>query len=77
MEPARQLAQLFEPGVELLGGDTEQLARRLGIGAPSLLCGPHRDRGRHESLLRAVVEVALELPALLVAGSDDAGARGL
>ena len=35
-----------------------------------------REPEREQPLLRAVVEVALEPPPLLVAGADDAGSRG-
>ena len=37
---------------------------------------PQHQRERHEPLLRAVVQVALQPPALGVARRDDAGARG-
>ncbi len=48
---------------------------RLGVGrvvVDRVLRQPQLDRQRHEVLLRAVVQVALELAALGVAGGDDA-----
>ena len=76
MDAAGQLAQLVEALGELLLRCGQELAR----GGRVLL--EHRaghaqvQRDRDEALLRAVVEVALQPPALGVARLDDAGARG-
>ena len=77
MEPACELAQLLEPGVELAGGVLEQLGRLLPVLVELRLGDTEQQRRRDEPLLGAVVQVALEPPALLVAGPDDAGARRL
>ena len=79
MEAARELAQLLERQVELLGGAVRGSARA-SRGLPRLELRarePQGQRERDEPLLRTVVEVALELAPLLVAGLDDAGARRL
>ena len=78
MQPAGQLAQLLEAGVELTGRVLQQLAPpgRIGLVEPGL-GDAEEQRRRDEPLLGAVVEVALEAPTLLVAGADDAGARRL
>ena len=55
-------------------------ARNVPLGAVVPQAGlrqAQRERERDETLLRAVVEVALEPPSLFVAGRDDACARGL
>ena len=48
----------------------------LGIGADHRFGDAELDGQRHQLLLRAVVEVALEPPPRLVAGPHDAGPRG-
>ena len=77
MEPARELAQLLEPGVELAGGVLHQLGRLLPVLVELCLRDAEQQRRRDEPLLGAVVEVALEPPPLLVAGPDDPGSRRL
>jgi hypothetical protein len=42
-----------------------------------VLCVTQRQPDRDEPLLGSVVEVALQPPALLVAGRNDSGPRGL
>ena len=65
-----------EAGVELARGVVEQVGRGLGVrGQPR----PRQAQLEHdgdEALLRAVVQVALEPAPLLVAGLDQARARG-
>ena len=65
------------PASSSSGGVPEQLARRLRVLVDLRLGDTEQQRRRHEPLLGAVVQVALEPPPLLVAGSDDAGARRL
>ena len=77
MEAAGELAQVLEPGVELAGRVLDQLAAGGDVLLQLHLRDPEQERRRDEPLLRAVVQVALEPPPLLVAGPDDAGTRGL
>ena len=70
MDPASELAQLLEPGVELGSGERE-LARRRGAGLEARLEQAQAERERHESLLGPVVEVALDAPARGVRRLDD------
>ena len=74
MQPAGELAQLLEAGAELVRGVVEQLGVS-GSAHPGAR-HPQHQRERDEPLLRAVVQVALEPPALLVAGLDEPRARG-
>src|SRR4051794_34088357 len=73
MEPARQLAQLVEAGGELLDRSVEQLGASIVGGVAQ---AADREQHRRESLLRAVVEVALDAPALCVGDLDETRARG-
>ena len=74
MQSARELAKFLEREIELLGralqrrGDGFRFRLQLAPGEPD------RQRQRDEPLLRSVVEVPLELPALLVARLHEAGA---
>ena len=68
VDAARQLAQLLEAGVELLLRLVEQL-RELAVRA--LARRAQQQGERHEPRLGAVVQVALEPPALGVAGLHD------
>ncbi len=73
MDAPRQLAQLGERLLELLEGGVEEL-RAFGIGRFG--AGEAQLQGeRHQLLLGAVVEIALQAPALGVGDLDDAGAR--
>ena len=75
-EPVGELAQLGHRRAQLsLGGGELRVQRGVagGVPAPS---EADADRERHEALLGAVVEVALEPPALAVGGRDDPRARG-
>ena len=68
MQPAGELAQVVEHLVDAVDAVRDPLAqprRRLLLGEPQL------ERERHEPLLRAVVQVALEAPPGLVGGDDD------
>ena len=75
MQPARDLAQLLQRGVELARGLLQQVGRGLGVrGQPR----PRQAQLEHdgdEALLGAVVQVALQPAPLLVAGLDQARAR--
>src|SRR5207247_10272113 len=75
MDAARELAELFEGDRELTPGPRKQLFRGRWIGGELRLGEAERDRERDESLLGAVVEVALEPAPLLVSGGDKTGAR--
>ncbi len=74
MQPARDLLEVLEHSRQP-AADVPQAARQLVAGS---------DRGRHpqlqserdEALLRPVVQVALDPPALPVGRRDDARARG-
>ena len=72
MQPARELAQLGQRVIELVGGGPQQ--RRLRLGQP-LLQHPKLDGERDQPLLRTVVQVALEPPALGHAGLQDPDPR--
>ena len=76
VDAARELAQLGERERELLLGAVEQLVGPVGVLVQLALGEPQRQRERDEPLLGAVVQVALQPPALLRAGLDDPGARG-
>src|SRR4051794_41830416 len=76
MDSARELAQLLQRLRELVAGRADELLRERWVVADAALDHPQLERDRDESLLRAVVEVALEPAPLRVAGGDDALARG-
>ena len=75
MDAAGQLAQLLERVLELLASRGQVLAGTAGIGLEAPLDHAQLQRERHEPLLGAVVEIALQPPALGVAGLHDARAR--
>ena len=76
MDAARELPELGEREREVLG-DLREHERGVRVAAADLRLGdPDGQRHRHEPLLGAVVEVALDPPARGVAGLDDACARG-
>ena len=75
MDAARELAQLLERERQLLRRAREHLGGASRIGLDSRLRHPQRQGERDEPLLRAVVEVPLEAPALGRLGLDDARAR--
>ena len=72
MQAARQLAELLEPGRELV--DRERRAAASGSATRARM-RPRREQHRGEPLLRAVVEVALDALPLGVGDLDEAGAR--
>ena len=74
MDAAGRLAQFFDAGGELADGFVEQL-RQLAVRRRLALCQPKMKGDAGEAALRAVVQVALEAPPLLVAHGDEAGAR--
>ena len=70
MDAARELAQLLQRVRQLLAR-----AREVGVVRMPARRQPQHQRERDEPLLRAVVQVALQPPALGVARGDDARAR--
>ena len=77
MDAAREVAQLLQGEVRLLAGPAHQLDRARVTGLHALLRHPEVQRERHQPLLRAVVQVALDPPPLRVGGGDDPRARVL
>ena len=75
MDAARQFAQFHDRGLGLLAGASDQRARALGIAGDPRLDESQRERHGNQALLGAVVEVALDAPALGVGGVDDAPPR--
>ena len=71
MQAAGDLAQLLQARVELAGRLVEQLAGALLVGPEPRAGQPQRQRDRDEPLLRAVVEVAFEPAAGLVARAHE------
>ena len=77
MDAACQVAQLLQREVGLLARLADQLGGA-GVGGFDPLLGHAQvQRERHQPLLRAVVEVALDAAPLGVGRSDDARARVL
>src|SRR5439155_7791220 len=77
MQPAGELSYLFECAIELLSRRLQGACDGRVLSGLQLAPGePQRQGERDESLLRTVVKVPLELPALFVPGLDDACARG-
>ena len=73
MQPARELAEILEAGRQLVDRDRRAAASR----SPTDLAQPaDRQQDSRQPLLRAVVQVALDAPALGVRDLDEAGARG-
>ena len=74
--PCASAAQLLDRDLELVSRRREELVD-LGVGlhAELSLSAPELERQRHEALLRAVMEISLDPPALLVRRGDDARAR--
>ena len=75
MDSARELAELLESQGKLDARCAQDLVRGVDVALEPRLREPEREREGDETLLRAVVEVALEAPALRVAGLDDARTR--
>ena len=77
MDAAGELAQLLEGELELAPGGIEQLARERRVAVELAPREAQLDRERDEPLLGAVVEVALEAPALEHRDVDEPRARAL
>ena len=75
MDAAREVAQLGERELGVLARLPDEVERVLALGEP-VLGEPDRQGDGHEPLLRAVVQVALEPPALRVGRGDDPRLRG-
>ena len=75
MDAAGELAQLLDGGLRVLARLRQQLRRALGVGGELRLREPERHRDGDHPLLGAVVEVALDPPALLLGGVEDPVAR--
>ncbi len=77
VDAAGELAQLLRaPRRAPRSHSSSSSSAAAGSDVDLRLREPERERERDQPLLRAVVQVALEAPPLLVAGRDDAGARG-
>ena len=76
MDAAGQLAQLGESLGEILLGGGQRLPRGRRVALELRADHAQAERDRDEPLLSAVVQVALEPPALGVADLDDARPRG-
>ena len=74
MQSARELAQFLEREIQLLRRALQRGSGRVRVRLQLSSGEPDRQRQRDEPLLRSVVEVPLELSALLVARLDEAGA---
>ena len=74
VQPAGELAQLGQRLLELVRGAAQQRHRGVGV-AELLLEHPQLDGERDQPLLRAVVQVALQPPALGHARLEDAHPR--
>jgi hypothetical protein len=76
MDSVGELTELLDRPAKLVDRGPQQVvdvSRRLGTQPP--LPGAKLERKRDQSLLRAVVEIALDPPALLVTGGNDPGPR--
>ena len=71
-----QVAQLLDRVLHRVAERVEHLGGGLGVVGEHVLGEAEVHRQRHEVLLGAVVEVALDLAPLGVAGGHDAGTRG-
>ena len=71
VDPARELAQLVERLRELAVGCAEERFRLLGVSLQGRLDEPQLERERDEPLLRPVVQISLQPPALGVGRLDD------
>ena len=76
MDAGREVAQLLDRRLRVGERAVDELARASGSLVEALARELQLDHQRHEPLLRAVVQVAAEPPALGVAGLDEARARG-
>ena len=77
MDPERQVAQLHEGGLRFIGCPIEAASDFRVAGLAEFGPGdPQLEAQRDEPLLGAVMEVALDPPALEIPGLDDPCARG-
>ena len=73
MQPAGQVAQLLESRRQVLLRRIDRIAGHSRLSLQLRLRDPQVERDRDQSLLRAVVQVPLEPPALRVARPDQLG----
>jgi hypothetical protein len=66
MDAARQIAQLLEAALEVLSRPREHGRRARWLPLQPLAEYGQLERGRHEPLLRTVVEIALDAPPRLI-----------
>ena len=71
MDAGGEVAQVAQAGLELLERRVDELERRSPERRERVAREPEPQRGAHELLLGAVVEVALEPAPLGVAGLDE------
>ena len=76
MQPAREVAQLALGRAELVGREAQHVDRLIAALEPTL-GRLEQIRHRGEPLLRAVVQVTTDAPALGIGGLDHARARAL
>ena len=76
MDAAGELAQLPERALQLHAHVREQAPGALRVALDARLDAAQVERERHQPLLRAVVQVALEPAAFRVLDLDDAGGGG-
>ena len=76
-QPGRDRPQVADRRRHLVDRGVEGGRQDLRLPGQRALQPPQHDAERHEPLLRAVVQVALEPPPLLVTGLRDPRARGL
>jgi hypothetical protein len=72
MQAARELSQLAHRFAELLRGLTQHAVRGRLLRYEHLLDQTQRQRHGHESLLRAVMQIALQAAARLIRRLHDA-----
>ena len=75
MDPVRELAQLVDGDLQLVGAPSSSGPPRVDAPRPTPLRAPELERERDQPLLRAVVQVALDPTPLLVGRGDDPRAR--
>ncbi|MEJ7721883.1 MAG: hypothetical protein WKF58_16290 [Ilumatobacteraceae bacterium] len=72
MDAAGEVAQLVDGFAEILHRLRQDRSdSRAGVAVQACLGQPQGQRDRDQALLRAVVQVALDAPALGIAGGDD------
>src|SRR5439155_4640871 len=76
VDPAREAAEVLEGGVRLGAQTREQLSLFLDVLPRELLRKLQLHRERNELLLRAVVQVALDLASLFVLRGHESLPRG-